>query len=322
MRRHRSLILALLLPACADVVTSAPVTPAPVTPVVVTPAPTPVPALLTTCTAARADGAVLMLLAGADVLALDATGTLRTLDAAAATTPPAIVTAAVVSSDGYLALSRQRRVTPSEVENTYALLAPDGALRWRRSQTVRYGGSPVRTSMGLQTLFVSPGGAVVANHTSFDTRIRAWAESISPDGTSRWLPEAAAVGPLDESGRVAVEDYPNSATAIRRWSPESGSMAPLGASELGGGAVVAGAFTVVWEVGTAGVSLVSHRGARADRFALPFASERELSFDGVRDEGWLLVAGRDEGGVVHRVDLNRGRAEAITPRYPERFGGA
>lgn len=325
IRRHRLLLVALL-PACANVVVSAPVTPAPVTPapvtpVMVTPTPTPVPAALAACTSARADGTVLIAVAGADVVALDVTGSWRTLDAAAVTTPPAIVTNAVISSDGYLALSRQHRVNSAEAENTYALLAPDGTVRWRRSQTVRYGGSPFTTSIGLQTLYVSPGGAVVANHTSFDTRIHAWAESISPDGTSRWVADAAAVGPIDEAGRVPVEDYPNSATAIRWWSPESGAVAPLGGSERGG-AVVAGAFTVAWEVGDAGVSLVSHRGTRVERFALPFANERELSFDGVRDEGWLLVARRDEGRVVHRVDLNRGRAEAITPRYPERFAGA
>ncbi len=327
MRCHHSLLLALALPACANVITPAPATPAPVapvpvTPVVVPPAPTPVPAALAACASARADGAVLMLVAGADVMALDVTGSLRTLDAAPAATPPAIVTAAVVSPDGYLALSRQRRVTSSEVENTYSLLAPDGTVRWRRSQTVRYGGSPFSTSIGLQRLYVSPGGAVVANHTSFDTRVHAWAESVSPDGTSRWLADAAAVGPLDEAGRVPVEDYPNSATAIRWWSPRVDTVVPLGVGDGAGGGFVAGAFTVAWEVGGAGVSLVSHRGARVERFALPFANERELSFHGVRDEGWLLVTGRAEGGVVHRVDLNGGRVEAITPRYPEGFGGA
>lgn len=325
MLRPGSLVLASLLTACgAEVVTAAPPAPAPVTPTPVTPTPvtpTPVPAPLAACTTARPDGAVLTLLDGADVLAVDASGAVRTLDAAEPGNPAAFVERVAVSSDGYLAMSRQRRVTSSEVENTYALFAPDGAVRWRRTQTVRYGGSPVVVARSLRWLYVSPGGHVVANHTAFDTRIHSWVESISPDGTTRWRTEASAVGPLDEAGRVPVEDYPNSATARRWWSPTTDSTAPIGASAGSGGTAVSGPFTVAWEIGDAGLVLTSHRGARSDRFTLPITRLEDFSFD-ARDEGWLLVGRREGSDVMHRVDLTSGRMETLALRYPERFGGA
>ena len=318
MNRPCTLILALLLPACgAEVVTSAPVTPTPVTPAPVAPAPvTPAPEVLAVCTPPRADGAVLTLVAGADVLALDASGAVRTLDAGDAAAPRVFVTAVVASADGYLALSRQRRVSASEVENTYALHAPDGSVRWRRSQTVRYGGSPTRVSTGLQQLFVSPGGEVVANHTSFDTMQRASVEGISPDGTSRWLTGASAVGPADASGRVLVESRPNSGAELRWWSPRGGAVEALGASDVPGGAMVIGGYALTWESGPAGLSLVSRRGARVDRLALPFASIDALYFDHMREEGWGLMHGRDASDVVYRVDLGRARLEPITVRHP------
>lgn len=326
MLRPGSIVLASLLTACgAEIVTAAPpaptptpVTPAPVTPAPVTPAPV-TPAPLGACTTARPDGAVLTLLDGADVLVVDASGAARTLDAAGPGTPAAMVEAMEVSRDGYLAMSRQRRVSSSEAENTYALFAPDGTVRWRIQQTVRYGGSPLVTSRGLRRLFVSPGGTVVANHTSFDRRVHSWVEVISTDGTSRWRSEAAAVGPLDEAGRVPVEEYPNSATPVRWWSPATDSLSPLGAGGEAGRAVVSGPFTVAWELADAGVLLTSHRGARSDRFTLPFASLDGFSFD-ARDEGWLLATRRGDDGAMHRIDLANGRMEAITARYPERFG--
>lgn len=324
MRRSPLLLVSLLLPACgAEVVTATPTptAPTPTTPTptsfVVTPtAPPPAPAApLAACTTARPDGAVLVLVSGADLFALYADGSLRALDVAPTATPPAILTSFVVSADGYVALSRQQRPESSRVENTYALLAPDGGVRWRRSQTVRYGGSPVRVSLGLQQLFVSPGGAVAANHTSFDTMIHASTELLTPEGESRWLEGAAAVGAADDTGRVLVESYPNSGAGLRWWTPRVGTVEALDDTGVAGANLV-GAYALTLETRAGSVALVSRRGARVDRVPLPFADVRELSFVATREEGWVLLTRRGEEGVVYRVDLNTGRRDDLALQLP------
>lgn len=306
--------LSLLLPACGAEVVSvpSPVTPSHVAPV----APSPV-AGLGRCTTARPDGAVVALVAGADLMALDAGGRLRTLDAAPAVEPAAWVAALDVSPDGFVALSRQRRISSGETEITYALLGPDGAARWRRTQSVRHVGSPVTVSLGLHQLRVSAGGHVVANHQGFDRAAFSAAESLSPDGESRWLQGASGLGALDDTGRVLVESRPHSGESLRWWVPAAGTTEAVDASAVPGGASTVGPWALTWRVDPAGaVTLVSHRGARVERIALPFASMSDLRVVTMREEGWGLVVPREDDGVVHRIDLARARVEALRVRFP------
>jgi hypothetical protein len=311
MNRVRSLFVALLLPACgAEVISAAPATPA--APV----APRAPEGPLAACVAPRADGSVLAWVGGADVRALDARGELRTLDAAESADDDA-VTQLETSDDGYLAVARHRRTTPPGARITYALLGPDGGARWRRAQSVTYTSSPFRSTMSLRNLMVSSGGVVVANHASFDTMSRPSVEWLAPDGTSRWLEGATATRGADEAGRVLVRRSADAASDPRWWDPRRDVAEALPAHEgAQQEAFAVGPYTVSYTLGAAGASIVSRRGARVDRLALPFATTDGSQFLSTRDEGWMLLGQRAGDGSVVRVDLAGGRVETLAVQYP------
>ncbi len=308
MNRPSCLLVALLLPACgAEVITAAPLAPA---------APVAPEEPLAGCVAPRADGAVLAWVGGADVHALDARGALRTLDAAESADDDA-VTQLEASDDGFLAVARHRRTTPPGARITYALLGPEGGARWRREQTVTYTASPFRSTMSLRNLMVSSGGVVVANHAAFDTTSRPAVEWLAPDGTSRWLDGANATRGADERGRVLVRRSADAAGDLSAWDPRRDVVEALPAHEgAQQEAFALGPYTVSYTLGPAGASIVSRRGGRVDRIALPFATTDGSQFLATRDEGWMLLGQRAGDGAVVRVDLARGRADEITVRYP------
>lgn len=316
MRHTLPLLVSLLVPACgAEVITgSARSTPATDAPATGSPLPAGAPSGLGACTPRRADGAVLAFVSGADLVTVGADGSVRVLDAAPSSTPPAVVMSVAASPDGHVALSRQRRLPASSVENTYALLAPDGAVRWRLAQTTSYGGSPVRVSMGLHALFVSDGGDVVANHSAFNARRYEAMEFIAPDGASRWVDGAAAVGAADATGRVLLQARPDDGAAARWWSSRSGAVEPIDGESVAGVRLI-GPYAVTVEVAGEGLALVSRRGARIDRVPLPSLRAGSFHVHGARDEGWVLLSSR-EGGPMVRVDLNTARSESITVRLP------